>query len=318
MNKECDTIRDLMPLVLDDVASENSKNMVTRHVEDCKECREYMDQLIADLPTATAEEVRQKQQANQEAARMLRRKKRTRNLRLLLLGILIASVVFCTGLFVWHRMVNLTEPLSLEQYQLNLYQLEDGNIYVTADLYDYRKTGIVYSEQYVERSLYLSLQTHPYEKDTMIQMETGNFGVICLDDYDSIYQGTPDGYKLVWQRGQKISSASTWMEIYYFWHIAGERLDSKMIDGDDGKLTYASVEDESRANWIQSQESYYYMRVPEFAPISTSRFTTIQNEADENRIRWMLEGVPGIEEKDILRLFELMNQVQDEMNNSQI
>ena len=34
MNKECDTIRDLMPLVLDDVASENSKNMVTRHVED--------------------------------------------------------------------------------------------------------------------------------------------------------------------------------------------------------------------------------------------------------------------------------------------
>jgi len=193
-----------------------------------------------------------------------------------------------------------------------------GNIYVTADLYDYRKTGIVYSEQYVERSLYLSLQTHPYEKDTMIQMETGNFGVICLDDYDSIYQGTPDGYKLVWQRGQKISSASTWMELYYFWYIAGERLDSKMIDGDDGKLTYASVEDESRANWIQSQESYYYMRVPEFAPISTSRFTTIQNEADENRIRWMLEGVPGIEEKDILRLFELMNQVQDEMNNSQI
>ena len=297
MNKECDTIRDLMPLVLDAVASENSKNMVTRHVEDCKECREY---------------------TNQEAARMLRRKKRTRNLRLLLLGILIASVVFCTGLFVWHRMVNLTEPLSLEQYQLNLYQLEDGNIYVTADLYDYRKTGIVYSEQYVERSLYLSLQTHPYEKDTMIQMETGNFGVICLDDYDSIYQGTPDGYKLVWQRGQKISSASTWMELYYFWYIAGERLDSKMIDGDDGKLTYASVEDESRANWIQSQESYYYMRVPEFAPISTSRFTTIQNEADENRIRWMLEGVPGIEEKDILRLFELMNQVQDEMNNSQI
>lgn len=318
MNKECDTIRDLMPLVLDDVASENSKNMVTRHVEDCKECREYMDQLIADLPTATAEEVRQEQQANQEAARMLRRKKRTRNLRLLLLGILIASAVFCTGLFVWHRMVNLTEPLSLEQYQLNLYQLEDGNIYVTADLYDYRKTGIVNSEQYVERSLYLSFKTHPHEKDTMIQMETGNFGVICLDNYDSIYQGTPDDYKLVWQKGQKIPFASTWMELYYFWQIAGERMNSKMIDVGDGKLAYASVEDESRADWIQSQENYYYMRAPEFAPVSTSRFTTIYNEADEKRIRWILEGVPEIEENDILRLLELMNQVQDEINNSPI
>ena len=80
MNKDCDTIRDLMPLVLDDVASENSKKIVTRHVEDCKECQEYMDQLIADLPVATAEEVCQEQQANQEAARLLRRKKRTRNL----------------------------------------------------------------------------------------------------------------------------------------------------------------------------------------------------------------------------------------------
>ena len=98
MNKECDTIRDLMPLVLDDVASENSKNMVTRHVEDCKECREYMDQLIADLPTATAEEVRQEQQANQEAARMLRRKKRTRRSSI---GFLPVSMIPCRKRFAF-------------------------------------------------------------------------------------------------------------------------------------------------------------------------------------------------------------------------
>ena len=321
MNKECDTIRDLMPLVLDDVASENSKNMVTRHVEDCKECREYMDQLIADLPAATAEEVRQEQKANQEAARMLRRKKRTRNLKLLLLGILIASVVFCIGLFAWHRMVNLTKPVPLENYHLNFIQLQDGSVYVTADLNDYKKTEVICSEQYKDRSLYLFVQTRPYTSDSIYPMQKGLFGEICIDDYDAIYQGTPTDCQLVWEKGQQLPSASAWFEIYHFWQVVSDRMaESKTVEANDGKLLFESEMDDDQRRWnlISVQINYYHIRVPEFAPISTMRFLTQYNPADEATIRWILEGVPGIEEKDILRLFELMNQVQDEMNNSPI
>lgn len=39
-----------MPLVLDDVASDGSKHMVSAHVQTCAECAAYMNQLKADLP----------------------------------------------------------------------------------------------------------------------------------------------------------------------------------------------------------------------------------------------------------------------------
>ena len=316
MNKDCDTIRDLMPLVLDDVASENSRSMVAKHVEGCKECREYMNQLMADLPSATAEEMRQQQQANLEAARMLRRKKRTRFMKALLLGVLIASIVYGIGLFAWSRMLSQTKALPIESYQLHLYQLENGNVYVTAELKDYKKSGFTVSEQYEGRLLYLSIQTQPYAPDSANPEQKVDVGEISMDDYDAICQGTPDDGRLVWQKGQTLPQASAWLELYCFWLNAGEHMADKMVDGDDGKAVYASVEDESRASWIQVQQNYYYVRVPEFAPLSVTRYTTRDNGADENMIRWILEGVPGIEENDILRLFELMNQVQNEMDHS--
>lgn len=50
MKKDCEVVRDLMPLVLDDVASDGSKHMVSAHVQTCAECAAYMNQLKADLP----------------------------------------------------------------------------------------------------------------------------------------------------------------------------------------------------------------------------------------------------------------------------
>ncbi len=50
MKKDCEVVRDLMPLVLDDVASDGSKHMVSAHLQTCAECAAYMNQLKADLP----------------------------------------------------------------------------------------------------------------------------------------------------------------------------------------------------------------------------------------------------------------------------
>ena len=35
MKKDCEVVRDLMPLVLDDVASDGSKHMVSAHLQTC-------------------------------------------------------------------------------------------------------------------------------------------------------------------------------------------------------------------------------------------------------------------------------------------
>lgn len=45
----CDTVRDLMPLVIDEVASERSCEIVREHVAVCAECRARMDSMRAPL-----------------------------------------------------------------------------------------------------------------------------------------------------------------------------------------------------------------------------------------------------------------------------
>lgn len=47
---DCDVIKDLIPLVNDDVASEESKKMVGLHCESCSDCRELLSNKIGYQP----------------------------------------------------------------------------------------------------------------------------------------------------------------------------------------------------------------------------------------------------------------------------
>ena len=75
MKKDCEVVRDLMPLVLDDVASDGSKHMVSAHVQTCAECAAYMNQLKADLPAGKKSEL-DSRAAFDAAAQTLRKQKR--------------------------------------------------------------------------------------------------------------------------------------------------------------------------------------------------------------------------------------------------
>ena len=50
----CDIVRDLMPLVADGVASEDSETAVARHLQTCRECRELWDKTQASQPPVPA------------------------------------------------------------------------------------------------------------------------------------------------------------------------------------------------------------------------------------------------------------------------
>ena len=47
---DCNVIRDLMPLVLDRVASDESREMVETHIRSCEDCRKQYDEMKADMP----------------------------------------------------------------------------------------------------------------------------------------------------------------------------------------------------------------------------------------------------------------------------
>ncbi len=49
MKKNCDMIRDLMPLYIDEVCSKESKEYVEKHLQECKECQNYLEKLKENL-----------------------------------------------------------------------------------------------------------------------------------------------------------------------------------------------------------------------------------------------------------------------------
>lgn len=58
-NVPCALVRDLVPLYAEDLVSDESKEELEAHVQECKECRAYYDRVTKDMECEKMEEVRQ-------------------------------------------------------------------------------------------------------------------------------------------------------------------------------------------------------------------------------------------------------------------
>ena len=70
---KCEIIRDLMPLYLDDICSDETKKTVEEHLADCEECRKYMKQMQTELEvekTAPEDSMEEKKLLQEGAERM--------------------------------------------------------------------------------------------------------------------------------------------------------------------------------------------------------------------------------------------------------
>lgn len=92
MNKDCDIVRDLLPLYAEGMTSEASNKMIEEHLKTCEECSQILKSLKEDpLPADEPEEV-----PMQAFARTYRKKKRS-------LAVLIAAAAasFLIALYAW-------------------------------------------------------------------------------------------------------------------------------------------------------------------------------------------------------------------------
>ena len=48
MKISCDVIKDLLPLYIDDILSNDSKNLVDEHIEECESCNDELRKLSGD------------------------------------------------------------------------------------------------------------------------------------------------------------------------------------------------------------------------------------------------------------------------------
>lgn len=56
MKYECDVVKDLMPLYIDDVLSDNSKIFVKDHIDSCEACKKYYEKLSSEVKIPVSRE----------------------------------------------------------------------------------------------------------------------------------------------------------------------------------------------------------------------------------------------------------------------
>lgn len=60
MKYDCDVVKDLIPLYIDDVLSENSRIFVKDHIDSCEACRKYYEKLSSEVKIPVSRESRKK------------------------------------------------------------------------------------------------------------------------------------------------------------------------------------------------------------------------------------------------------------------
>ena len=220
---DCNVIRDLMPLVLDRVASDESRGLVEEHMETCEECRTEYEKMKADMPQETLAEYEEEQRTIVEALKKAKRQKRMRLLRRIVLPVILSIAVLFGGLmlygylFVWPSV-----PVENDLYTLSLAQLKNGEIDVTVEEYALiAYAGSTVCSERMENGkhiMYLCFDAAPIhgkaEKNIRAKFSLMSFGP-GTDDIDEIRQGGPNDYKTIWKKGDMIPAASEEMEAFY-------------------------------------------------------------------------------------------------------
>ncbi|WP_296128543.1 zf-HC2 domain-containing protein [uncultured Anaerococcus sp.] len=58
MKYDCDIIKDLMPLYIDDLLSDNSKKFVEDHINNCESCKKYYEKLSGEVKIPSSKDLR--------------------------------------------------------------------------------------------------------------------------------------------------------------------------------------------------------------------------------------------------------------------
>lgn len=245
MTENCNIIRDLIPLVIDEAASEDSKKCVETHLKTCESCRACYNTMQSAFAVVKAKE--EEQSIFSEIARKLRKKRHLRLLRNILLGVLIGCMLAWGGLYGWTYLTQQYHQIVYHGfYGLTLSLLQDGRVSINLDYYDSQEVSGVNFEETVEDGKHI---LYVYLEKPIItqyaQMPMKNYSCSCLtpeqmSELHEIRQGTHEEYVTLWKQGDAISAASEEMEIYFSYRDAYHALWDASPSSADGKLMVSS------------------------------------------------------------------------------
>lgn len=134
MNKKCDIIKDLLPLYAENMCSDDSRQAVAEHIDECESCRNELNKINTDVTI----------QADSDAA-MLRRIKKRARIEKVVISIVSVIIILTILWFVQFFLINTDCVMDYEKYNLaenvTVEVDDDGLLWLCTDdeasTYDY-------------------------------------------------------------------------------------------------------------------------------------------------------------------------------------
>lgn len=149
MKSKCNVAKDLMPLCIDGVASEESQQYVDDHIAECTECALIYGAMRVELPRANEERERAEME---KAAKKVRRKRILRGIvgAVLSIAFFMACYVGIQRVQAWHAEKQILDRYVCENGDLKLDALyydvsqQPGDLRVQVDIYSFPSGGLVF------------------------------------------------------------------------------------------------------------------------------------------------------------------------------
>lgn len=138
MNHDCEIIQDLMPLVIDEVSNNKSRQAVEEHIKECAYCARVFYDLKTEL--LRQEEKREEKTDDRFMRKVLKKKYLHRFMRFFFMGVLITVLVYL-GIIAVINIANLRVPLNSDEYDIRLVQMNSGDVAAIVDYKNWSGTN---------------------------------------------------------------------------------------------------------------------------------------------------------------------------------
>lgn len=220
--RDCGIVRDLMPLVIDQVASPASTELVENHIRECEECREVMAQMRAEPAVKPAET----DTGFIRFCKKLEREFRWQRVVVGALAVLLACAILCGGIFFTYYKINVwSESYSpkLSDCKVEFREEDDGFLRVTVPVpsgYKFCGWNFEWSEDgsavhmYPQRTQWKSLfgnRENRTETDVLTFLRLID-GQVCYHDTD--YEVKYDSYTGCYVDSYTVTDTPLHRELY--------------------------------------------------------------------------------------------------------
>ena len=171
MKLSCDTIRDMLPLVADDLASKDTVMLVNEHIKDCKECKqEYEEMKEAELSFMDKERIEAIPLKN------IKRKIKSKNIYIGFLTFLIVSLIALIGVD------KATKPIPLSYNEaIKSIKIEDDKAFInfTPEVSNYQINS--YGEFMAWKTIIDKLDKSNEPKNTVVYISEKDSSMYYID-----------------------------------------------------------------------------------------------------------------------------------------